>query len=117
MSLVPAGGSASARTRAPASLPVPAIATAISALFVVFRDDDKDPRRRRRPPVAEKVDLEALRLSSTKTVIKGRARDPREADRVPKGTVTPKRMQALYDEPTARRSRRSARSSSATPGR
>ncbi len=90
----------SARTRT--SWPVPAIAAllAISALFVVFRDDDKDPAPTTpTAPVAEKVDLKALRLSSTKTVIKAAPKDPRP-NRVPKGTVVhPKRMQALYDEP------------------
>lgn len=90
----------SARTRASWPVPVIAALLAISALFLVFRDTDEDKPKPAEPTkVAEKVDLRALKLSSTKTVIKAAPKDPRP-DRVPKGTVVhPKRMQALYDGP------------------
>ncbi|WP_028656805.1 L,D-transpeptidase family protein [Nocardioides sp. J54] len=87
--------------RSRASWPVPLVIAllVISLLFVVFRDTDRAPQQEPATPVAEKVDLRKLPLSSTKTTIKAAPKDPRPT-KIPKGTVVhPRKMLPLYDEP------------------
>ncbi|HWJ08219.1 MAG TPA: L,D-transpeptidase [Nocardioides sp.] len=92
----------SAPTRATWPVPLALALLAIAALFLVLRESgeaEKDPAPAQQSPVAEKIDLRSLPLTSTKARIEAAPQDPRPT-KVPKGTVVhPKRMVAIYDEP------------------
>lgn len=90
---------AAARTRMSWPVTLVVLLFAISALVLAFKGEEDAPTRTQSPASPEKLDLNALPLSSTKTTIEDAPKDPRP-DRVPKGTVVhPKRVVALYDAP------------------
>ncbi len=91
-----------ARTRAAWPVPFVLALLAVSALFLIFRDEEEPEQANQaveKPVVEDEIDLRSLPLSSTKTEIKAAPQDPRP-NKVPKGTVVhPKRTVALYDAP------------------
>ena len=85
-----------------ASWPVPVIIAllVISGLFLLTREDgDTKPVSETKAPVAEKVNLKKLKMSSTHTRTPAAPKDKRR-DKVPAGAVVhPKRLLPVYDAP------------------
>ncbi|HWI44008.1 MAG TPA: L,D-transpeptidase [Nocardioides sp.] len=84
-----------ARLRASWPVTLTLLLFAVSAIVLVFKDDDTPAPR----VSSSQIDLASLPASSTKTTIKVAPKDPRPR-RIPKGTVVhPRRVVPLYDQP------------------